>query len=210
METNYADFGAIQWSRLLKRLTACAAKWFLQEGCIGEESVLPATGKSAKELAFDTVSEFINGRIEWRPKSSESADVELYLLLRKVMRHDFLDLVKRGRAYRRTDVLDPSTGGKDTVGYENGPTLEQLSDTSDDGFYSLDAAIVARRVLPLIMDDPPLVDYVNSVLSAGCLKREDIAAYLQISSQEVTNRQRRLRKRLASWKRSIELSATAK
>lgn len=116
METNYADFGAIQWSRLLKRLTACAAKWFLQEGCIGEESVLPATGKSAKELAFDTVSEFINGRIEWRPKSSESADVELYLLLRKVMRHDFLDLVKSGRAYRRTDVLDPSTGGRIRLG----------------------------------------------------------------------------------------------
>jgi hypothetical protein len=211
METNHGDFSsAIQWSRLLMRLTACAAKWFLEEGCIGEDSVLPATGKSAKELAFDTVSEFIKGRIDWSPKSPESADVELYILLRKVMRHDFLDLVKEGRGYKRTDVLDPSTEDKEVSGHATGPTLEQLSTAPDDGFYSLNAAIVARRVLPLIMDDPPLVDYVNSVLSAGCLKREDIAAYLQVSSQEVTNRQRRLRKRLASWKRSIELSATAK
>ena len=62
METTDPDFSEIQWSSLLKRLTSCAAKWFLQEGCSGDESVLPGTGKSAKELAFDAVTEFIKGR----------------------------------------------------------------------------------------------------------------------------------------------------
>lgn len=210
MEPFETDFNSLQWDRLLKRLTGCAARWFLQEGCLGAESVLPATGKSAKELAFDTVTEFIKGRIDWKPKTDESADFELYLLLKKVMRHDFLDLVKEGRAYKRTDVLDPSTDGKEAWGeYDSGPTLDNLSADSEKDFYGLDAAIVARRVLPLVLDDHHLVDYVNAVLVGRCLKREDIATYLQISPQEVTNRQRRLRKKLASWKRSIELSAAA-
>jgi hypothetical protein len=209
MEPIETDFTDIQWDRLLKRLTASAAKWFLQESCSGEESVLPATGKSAKELAFDTVTEFIKGRIEFRPTSKESADLELVLLLRKVMRHDFLDLVKEGRAYKRTDVLDPSTDGDDAWGeYEKGPTLDKLPADSEKGFSSLNAAVVARRVLPLVLDDHELVDYVKAVLVEGCLKREDIATCLQISHQEATNRQRRLRKKLASWKRGIERSNT--
>jgi hypothetical protein len=209
MEPIETDFNDIQWDRLLKRLTACAAKWFLQEGCSGKESVLPATGKSAKELAFDTVSEFIKGRIQWRPTCGESADFELFLLLRKVMRNDFLDLVKEGRAYKRTDVLDPSTDGNDAWGeYDKGPTLDNLRADSESGFSSLNAAVVARRVLPLLQEDHELVDYVNAVLVQGCLKREDIATCLQISHQEATNRQRRLRKKLASWKRGIERSNT--
>lgn len=210
MEPFETDFTNIQWDRLLKRLTACAAKWFLEEGCLGAESVLPATGKSAKELAFDTVTEFIKGKIPWKPRSTESADLDLYVLLRKVMRNDFLDLVKEGRAYKRTDVLDPSKDGDEASNeYNSAATLDSLPGDSEKVFYSLNAAIVARRVLPLMLDDRHLVDYVNAVLVGGCLKREDIAIYLQISPQEVTNRQRRLRKKLASWKRSIELSTVA-
>jgi hypothetical protein len=75
--------------------------------------------------------------------------------------------------------------------------------------YSLNAAIVARRIMPLIDGDRHLVDYANAVLVGGCLKREDIAAYLKISPQEVTNRQRRIRTKLASWKRSVERAAVA-
>lgn len=210
MELNDPLFFRIEWGLLLKRLTACAAKWFLQEGCLGAEAVLPATGKSAKELAFDTVTEFIKGRVEWQPKSEESANLELYWLLRKVMRHDFLDLVKEGREYKRTEVLDPSSDEEGAWGeYNNKPALENLPDDSGEGFYSLNAALVARRVLPLVQDDQELVDYVNAVLRGGCLKREDIAAYLQTSPQEVTNRQRRLRVKLASWKRSMEAAMSA-
>lgn len=207
MEPFETDFTDTQWDRLLKRLTACAAKWFLEEDCLGAESVLPATGKSAKELAFDTVAAFVKGEIKWQPKSEKSS---LYLLLKKVMRNDFLDLVKERRAYKMTEVLDPSNDGdqssderKDVI------TLASLPGDSEKEFYHLNVAIVARRILPLVGDDQHLVDYVNAVLVGGCLKREDIAFYLQVNAEEVTNRQRRLRTKLASWKRSVERAATA-
>ena len=207
MET---EFSNIQWDRLLKRLTVCAAKWFLQEDCFGAEAVLPATGQSAKDLAFDTVTAFIRGKINWKPKSTESADHDLYVLLKEVMRNDFLDLVKEGRGYKRTAVLDRSNDEEDGSGeYNHTPTLASLAVDAETELYSLNAAIVARRIMPLIDGDRHLVDYVNAVLVGGCFKREDIAAYLKISPQEVTNRQRRIRTKLASWKRSVERAAVA-
>ena len=207
MET---EFSNIQWDRLLKRLTACAAKWFLQEDCFGAEAVLPATGQSARDLAFDTVTAFIRGKINWKPKSTESADRELYVLLKEVMHNDFLDLVKEGRAYKRTAVLDISNEGEDGSDEHNHtPTLASLAVDAETEFYSLNAAIVARRIMPLIDGDRHLVDYVNAILVGGCHKREDIAAYLKINPEEVTNRQRRIRTKLAAWKRSVERAAVA-
>lgn len=210
MELSDPLFSRVDLVLLVKRLTACAAKWFLQEGCSGEESVLPATGKSAKELAFDTVTEFIKGEVEWRPTSEESAEIELYRLLRRVMRNDFLDLVKEGREYKRTKVLEPSDGGESAWGeYSSKLTLADLPDTAEEGFYSLDAAIVARRVLPLVKGDSELENYVKAVLRGGCTKREDIATYLGITVQEVTSLRKKLRIKLASWKRSLDAAMTA-
>src|SRR5438067_6656061 len=162
MDPFETDFSNIQWDRLLKRLMACAAKWFLQEDCLGAESVLPATGKSAKDLAFDAVTAFIKGSIEWRPKSTESAELDLYHLLKKVMRNDFLDLVKERRAYKMTDVLDPSNDSEQASDESNNRmTLASLPVGAEKELYSLNAAIVARRILPLIDGDGHLVDYVN-------------------------------------------------
>ncbi|MDQ3816249.1 MAG: hypothetical protein M3362_00995 [Acidobacteriota bacterium] len=203
-------FSRVDLGLLVKRLTACAAKWFLQEGCSGDESVLPATGKSAQELAFDTAMKFIKGEVELRPTSEESVEVELYRLLRRVMRNDFLDLVKEGREYKRTKVLEPSDGGESTWGeHGNKLTLADLPGKAEEGFYSLNAAIVARRVLPFIKGDAELENYVDAVLRGGCTKREDIATYLGITVQEVTSLRKKLRLRLAPWKQSLDAAMIA-
>lgn len=203
-------FSRVDLLLLVKRLTACAAKWFLQEGCSGEESILPATGKSAQELAFDTAMKFIKSEVELRPTSEESAEIELYRLLRRVMRNDFLDLVKEGREYKRTKVLEPSDGGESAWGkHGNKPTLADLPGDAEEGFYSLNAAIVARRVLPLVKGDAELENYVDAVLRGGCTKREDIATYLGITVQEVTSLRKKLRIKLAPWKQSLDAAMTA-
>jgi len=148
--------------------------------------------------------------VEWQPTSEESADIELYRLLRKVMRNDFLDLMKEGREYKRTDVLEPSEGGESSWGeYSSKLTLADLPGDTEESFYSLNAAIVARRVLPLVKGDSELEEYVNAVLRGGCTKREDISAYLGITTQEVNSRRKKLRSKLASWKRSMDAAMTA-
>ena len=199
-------FSRINWSRLLQRLTSCAAKWFLEEGICGRDDMLPATGKSPKDLVFDTVTDFIDGKIKFRAKSAESYEKDLFHLLRTAMRHDFLDLIKSGD-YDRTDVIDAVRGDDgEPFGYVS-PVLEELHDSAGcDGFYSLESAVIARRVLPIINDDPELKEFVEAVLCLGCWKREDVASALDITPQEVTNRKRRLDVRLASWYRSIQAS----
>jgi|GEM_PF-1602980 len=197
-------FSRINWSRLLQWLTSCAAKWFLEEDICGRDDVLPATGKSPTDLVFDTVTDFIEGKIKFRAKSAETYEKDLFNLLRTVMRHDFLDLIKSGD-YERTDVIDALRSDDNGPTNPAGPVLEELHDSSGcDGFYSLESAVVARRVLPIISDDPELKEFVEAVLCLGCWKREDVASALDITPQEVTNRKRRLEVRLASWYRSIQ------
>src|SRR5260370_29837806 len=137
MNADASDLSCINWALLIKRLVVAATGWFADEKCFGEEAVLPATGKSAKELVFDAISEFIRGNIGWRPKSAATANDELFFLLKRVARNDFLDLIKAGRAYRRTDVLDahPSEDGADRQ--ERTPTIEDLAGPPGDGFEQL-------------------------------------------------------------------------
>jgi DNA-directed RNA polymerase specialized sigma24 family protein len=199
-------YSRIDWNRLLKLLpplTACAARWFLEEGILGRDDLLPATGTSPKEFAFDTILKFAEGGLKFRPKSPETYERDLFSFLRTVMRHDFLDLIK-SHEYDRTDVIDAVKAVEDE---QPGPVLEELPDASaGDGFYSLEAAAIARKVLPLVEDDPELKEFVEAVLCFGRWKREDIAEILGITPQEVTYRKNRLRVKLASWYRSVQAS----
>ncbi|MDT5272785.1 MAG: hypothetical protein QOH49_4971 [Acidobacteriota bacterium] len=189
--------------KLLKPLTACAAAWFLTEGIVGRDDILPATGTSPKEFAFDTVLKFADGGLKFRPKSAETYDKDLFNFLRAVMWHDFLDLLK-SHGYDKTDVIDAVRAAGDERPCE---VLEEFPDAAaGDGFHSIEAAAIAMKVLPLVEDDPELKEFVEAVLCFGRTKREDIAGILDVTLQEVTNRKNRLRVRLASWYRSVQAS----
>ena len=198
------SYSNVHWPLLLKRLIISAEEWFAQEKCFGEEAVLPATGKSAKDLVYDAVEEFIDRNSDWRPNSPEKVTDELYLLLRKVIRHDFLDLVKKGRAYKTTKVLDirgDEEGKASSYNTESG--VDNLASVSDEDSYIFDTVITLRDVSKIVEGDSELKEVVEAVLQQGCIKREDIAACLGISVQEVTKRKRRLRLKLTLWRRSI-------
>jgi len=166
---------------------------------VGRDDILPATGSSPKEFAFDTVLKFAAGELKFRPKSEETYDKDLFNFLRTVMWHDFLDLLK-SHEYDKTDVIDAVRAAGDE---RPGDVLEELPDAAaGDGFHSVEAAAVAMKVLPLVEDDLELKEFVEAVLCFGRTKREDIAGILDVTLQEVTNRKNRLRVRLASWYRS--------
>lgn len=187
---------------LLIPLTAFAARLFLLEGILARDDVLPATGKSPRGLAFDAITEFIDGGMKFRARSAETYQKDLFNLLKTVVHHDFLDLVK-SHEYQKTAVVDATRGGDEVAAL----VLEELGEIgSEDGFYSLGAAMLARRVLPIIEDEPDLKEMVEAILCFGVTKREDIAQLLEITPQEVTYRKNRLRVRLAAWYRSIRAS----
>lgn len=187
---------------LVERLTACAALWFMQRGCTHPDDILPATGKSAIEMAYDTVAQLIEGTIPFEPRSTDNINGEVFALLKTAMKRDFFDLVKKGRAHDRTDVGDETADSEKKIGKSRkARMLDHHSDASDSHFEELNKALVLRRVMPCLDGDKKLKDYVVAVVEHGCIKREDIAAFLNIPPQEATNRQRTLRTKLAAWQR---------
>jgi hypothetical protein len=190
--------------KLLPALTAFAGKLFLQESISARDDIMPATGKSPRGLAFDAITEFIEDEgTKFRPRSPQTYEKDLFNYLRVAVFHDFLDLIK-GHEYQKTEVIDSTRSVKDK---ETKLALEEMGSTgSEDGFYSLECAMLARKLLPLVEDEPELKEYLEAVLSFGVTKREDIASMIDKSPQEVTYRRNRLRDRLASWHRAVHAS----
>jgi hypothetical protein len=192
--------------RILPSLTAYAAKLFLQERISAREDILPATGKSPRGLAFDVVTDFVEDGMKFRQRSSETYEKDLFNYLKTAVYHDFLDLIK-SHEYQSTDVIDAAKSGS---GEETPYVLEEIGEVgSEHEFYSLESAMLARRLLPIVDDDPDLKEVLEAILCFGVTKREDIADILEIAPQEVTFRKNRLRVRLASWHRKVHASRKA-
>jgi hypothetical protein len=163
---------------LLARLTATAFKWQAQRGL-----VLQGTGSSADDLAQTAILEVLRKESLWKPEASEE---ELFKILLKIMWRDFLDLIK-------------SASYTTQVGFHEIP---ETPDPTDD-YISAEAAILASQLYPLVGDAPALKDYIDAVLMFGYTKREDIAAFLQITPRDASDRRAKLRVLLASWHDSV-------
>jgi DNA-directed RNA polymerase specialized sigma24 family protein len=172
---------------------------------MNKDDILSSTGMSAQDIAYSAVFEFINGRIKWEQNTGEQG---LFKVILTAMRRDFLDLVREDRAHKRTAVMDTYKNEDDSSGEnrQEPPVLESIPDPSKDGFFCEEAAFTAKQIYPFIENDAELKEYADAILYCGCTKREDIATVLGISSQEVTNRQRRIRLALAPWYRRVQVN----
>jgi DNA-directed RNA polymerase specialized sigma24 family protein len=181
----------------MKRLVAQALRWFAQEGLKSQDDILSATGKSPTDLAYDVVLEVLRDeKVQWRP---QKPDEDPYPFLVKVMRNDFLDLVRPGRAYKRTQVMD-------TQAEEDQPALDNYESSGDD-LEKLHAALTAHDLHKMVGEEQDLKDMIDAILLLECRKREDIAHVLSTTPEEITRRQQRLRTKLASWRRTLAADA---
>lgn len=109
-------------------------------------------------------------------------------LLKKALYHDFLDLKKS--ASRRTTVIlaaKENEDGEAVGGLESLPAEEELQPD----------VLFREIVYKAIGDDQELFDCVFAILECGAVMPADIAALLGVSTDEVENRRKRLRRRLA-------------
>lgn len=194
-------FANIDFDGLLSRLFAVAQGLFARQGLKGDASILPATGKSAEDLAVDVISDLIVGeKVEWRPKQP---DEDPFPLLVTVLKHDFLDLVRKGRAYKRTRVVG-SLQDEEDLGRIAHPEL------ATDVYNNAEDAVTKEKVYALVKGDGEMEEYVEAVLELGLTKPKEIAEFLGISSDHGRNRQRRLRTKLAHWHRSVAITDRGK
>ena len=190
-------FANVDFDRLLSRLFAAAQGLFARQGLKGDASILSGTGKSAEDLVLDTVQEFIRGeKVEWRPKCP---DEDPYPLLLTVMRRDFLDLVKKGRAHKRTKVVD-SLEEEENIG-----SMErEVVDIEEIFSLAEGDAATKERIYSLVAGHKELVEYVEAILELGLTKKpKELAEFLGITSDQLRLLQRKVRTRLAGWHRSV-------
>ncbi len=181
------------WESLLKRLTAVAFGWFYDRRCSDDESVLPGTGVSARDLVYNAYLEFLKNEGEYKPKSDE----DRFRVIYTIMRRDFIDLVRKGRSHDRTVILDAAVDAEGRSEFEN------LPDSRDD-FASAEAASVARSLYPLTDGEEELKNLIDAVAMFDCRDRDEQADMLGVTPAEITNMKKKLKYRRATRQRPAQ------
>src|ERR1041385_3652195 len=197
MEENDPRFSHVDLGSLLEDLYNFAKGLFRQKKCSAEDAILPGTGKSPEDLVNNALTVFIIKKPNWRPSSPETAQAQMFFLVRKMVKNKFIDLVRspaykgaiKGQAGEDSALADDFPDGDD----ESGVLLEELNDEE-----------IIRRAYAAVEGEPDLEEYLDAVLRDGYTKRSKVAAHLEIDLRDATRRRDKLKTRLLPLKRALE------
>lgn len=179
----------IDWGSLLVRLMPVAKKMFSQSGFNPEQAV-PGTDVSAAVLVNGAAIELFEycRKGKWKPKEP---DEDPFPLAYRIMCNNFIDVV-RSAGHQRAAILVPTTDENGVSIVNNLPALDQalnrLLEKPVIGLADLDARILAETFYPYAEGRQELKDVIDAVIYCQCRKPSEIAEWLDITSQEVTDR----------------------
>ena len=186
---------SIDWNGLFAKLTAVVVKWFVDKNVDKNDPMI--NGTAPKDLAQTAALEvFKTFHQNKHLKTEEDIFREAY----KVMWRDFLDLIKSAgyRKNKRIEEINGENPGKEVLPVNDGKFLD-IEDRS-----------AVERFYELAKGEQELIDFITAVLELKVYKREDVAKLLDITPQEVTNSQRKLRYRYESRQKKSANSARLK
>lgn len=192
------DWKSLDWQKLVDRLTAFSRHLFKSEGCLEPDSVLPGTGMSAVDLVYDVVLEVFKKRDHLL---IDAPDGDPFSYLATILRCDFIDLVRAGREYRRTTIIEADQTSGEIFDDKRTRNLEEE-------FTQAEAAVLLRKLHLLLGDDEELKEYATVIVLQGLQKRGHIAEALNITPAEATVRKRRLAYKLKPWARRLASTAS--
>ena len=155
----------------------------------GTDRVMAGTGKSPADLAGDVILLLLEGKLRFDGRRP------LWPLVKKALYRDFLDLKKS--AGRRTTVIVEETvneRGEPAGGLDALPADER----------SPSDVLFRQTVYDAIGDDHALKDYAYAILECGAERPADTASLLGISTKEVENLRKRLRRGLVPVRADLE------
>lgn len=164
------------WEDLLRRLTVFSVLLYRVD------RVIAGTGKSPADLVGDVIVQLLEGRIKYDGRRP------LLPLLKTALYHDFLDM-KKSAERRTTTILETHVDavGEITAGLDDLPAQDAPQPD----------VMVRQSTYEAIGDDPPLRDLACAILECGASTPADIASVLGTSTDDVENRRKRLRRKLA-------------
>jgi len=162
---------------------------FSQSG-FNPEQALPGTDVSAEVLINGAAMEFFEScqKGKWKPKSP---DTDPFPMAYRIMHNNFIDLV-RSAGHKKAGLVGPTTDENGLSIIDDLPALDQalnrLLAKPVIGLADIDAKILAETFYPYAEGRPELIDVIDAVIYCQCRKPSEIAEWLEISSQKVTDR----------------------
>jgi hypothetical protein len=196
MESYDNRFEGIDLGKLLEDLCRFVTRRFHRE-FRNQTTVLRGNAFSPQDLVHEALTKFIIKNVDWQPLHPENPQADMFRFVRRIVHNGFLDLVKDGRAYKRTQ----SSGD---IEIEEGLEGFKEDSISDVLIRDLTDAEIAERAYGFVKGEPELLEYLRCVLQEGITKRSRVAQALNISLAEATRRRDRLQTRLTPLKRALE------
>jgi len=185
---NIPDFRA-----LADQLAAYAVQIFAEYGLRDPDLVVSGTGRSIEDFLAQVLGDYATGKIK-----HHSSKGELISLLGKALKRDVHDALVRKRSHLREEnrdvtpaPTDDGTGAEKAIdGLPHpGPSVDTLFDEQE----------YKDHVRAALSAEPDLVDLADTALELNIEKRQEQADVLGISSEELDNRKKKLRRRLIEY-----------
>lgn len=184
LEQAQPDFG-----ELAVRLAGYGARTFAELGLGGHTAVIGGVGLSIEDFVWKTLADFAEGRLKYH-----SSKGDLLNLLGTAMRRDIIDALRK-RSHEREEARPPVADDKG-AGESHKRSLEHFASDGTDLVQIVDEEEYCARVRAAFDDEPELKEVVEAVLDIGALQPREIADVVGVSTDEIQNRKKKLRRRV--------------
>jgi DNA-directed RNA polymerase specialized sigma24 family protein len=163
------------------RLLAVAVRLFGSKGCIGPDTVLPGTGKTARGLVQDTFVKLLTSG-KWHPGSGGP---DIFPLAKITLDNLFRDLLRRSE-YKTSASIDAEVADQ---------ILEFIDLSAVSPFKAIASKDTYEWILRQMGSDKMARAFVKAVQN-GATTRAEIAEDLGVDPEEVTKIQKRIQYKL--------------
>jgi len=185
---NIPDFRALP-----DQLAAYSVQIFAEYGLRDPDLVVSGTGLSMEDFVAKILLDYTERRIKYDPSKGE-----LIALLGKALKRDVHDALERKRSHLREENRDvtPALSGEKGVVEK---ALDGLPHPDPPVDALFDEQEYKDRVRAALSAERDLVDLADTVFELNIYKRNEQAEFLGITTQELDNRKRKLRRRLIEY-----------
>ena len=203
---------AVDIEEVLDRLTLYAQNLTGAFVCLGLDEIALPGGESAGDLALATLLKFLDPSdtsVTWSESRGQPTTSSVYVYLRKVLEHDFLDLMKK-KSYQTTVYVDGYE--RESAEDEEKPaiTLEQLAvdfGTPEGQMRKLERI---HKIVKEFEDEPELKEIIELQMDPegyNAFTNQELAKLLDTTVRDIEARKKRIKLRLKRILASMSLEA---
>lgn len=206
------SLSAVDLEEVLNRLVLRAQNLSVGGMCLGLDEIALPGGDSARDLASATLLKFLDPQdttVKWSEAKGKPTTTTLLAYLRKVLDHDYLDLI-RSKRYQSTIYVGTTTSGGDNEDEKPGVTLDQLAVAFDNPEGQILRRERVEWILKQLDQAPELMEIVKLQLDPegyNAFTNQELAAALGTTLEDIEKRKKRIKRKLRRLAASDGLEA---